>query len=170
MGNERRFAQKFQAKFEFYVVSLTFTLLALTIQTAKFGRSTVEDVVELAGWFALLVAGIFGLWRLEWDPPNRLQIERRNKLKSQRDNIAKGITRGAREMVYQDSGERVKVDTALAEHDAALKTEDEKLESRKRTDMFKYKWARLAFVVGVCAIVLSRSIGAAFGLFGYALL
>jgi NhaP-type Na+/H+ or K+/H+ antiporter len=67
MPTDRESAQGVQEKFEFYFLSLIFTILALTIQTAKFGRSGAEDVLELSGWVCLLIAGVVGLWKMEWD-------------------------------------------------------------------------------------------------------
>ena len=62
MASDRAIAQQTQEKFQFYFLALTFTLLAAAIQTSQFGRSTVEDVLELAGWIGLLAAGIVALW------------------------------------------------------------------------------------------------------------
>lgn len=50
--------QRIQEKFRFYVLGLTFTILALAIQTAKFGISAVADGLELFGWVVLFVSGV----------------------------------------------------------------------------------------------------------------
>ena len=65
---DREIAQKTQEKFEFYVISLVFTLLALSIQTSKFGSSNIADASELSGWVSLLVSGLAGLWRMQFVP------------------------------------------------------------------------------------------------------
>jgi hypothetical protein len=70
---EYEIAQKQQDRFEFYLVSLVFTLLALSIQTSGFGESSVADIFELLGWVSLLTSGISGLWRMEFLPLERIR-------------------------------------------------------------------------------------------------
>jgi len=72
--SEREIAQQSQEKFEFYLVGLVFTLLALSIQTAKFGQSNLSDFFELSGWLSLAVSGLSGLWRLEYIPVIREKL------------------------------------------------------------------------------------------------
>lgn len=61
-------AMDIQEKFELYLVSLTFTVLALSVQTASFGINPVGDAFELLGWVLMLISGITGLLRLELVP------------------------------------------------------------------------------------------------------
>lgn len=61
-----KMAAEIELKYEFYFVSLIFTLLALSIQTASFTDINVQCVMEIIGWFILMMSGIFGLSRLEW--------------------------------------------------------------------------------------------------------
>jgi hypothetical protein len=83
-SSERAVAQQTQLKFQFYFLSLVFTLLALTIQTARFSHSPCEDAMELAGWLGLLLSGLAGLSRREWDPIIRLLMSRQTELEGGR--------------------------------------------------------------------------------------
>ena len=65
---ERQIAQKLQEKFEFYLIALVFTVLALAVQTVEFGNNLFSDITELLGWLALLLSGLAGLIRLEIFP------------------------------------------------------------------------------------------------------
>lgn len=77
--SEREIAHNTQEKFEFYLISLVFTL-ALSIQTSKFGVFIFSaDVMELLGWFSLLISGVAGLWRLEYIPVERLKLVQKNE-------------------------------------------------------------------------------------------
>src|SRR5437667_497417 len=61
-------AQRIQEKFHAYLLGLIFTILGLSIQTAKFGTSPTADAFEIVSWVLLLVAGLTGLSRMEWTP------------------------------------------------------------------------------------------------------
>jgi NhaP-type Na+/H+ or K+/H+ antiporter len=68
MTSTNRKALDFQEKFEFYSVSLTFTLLALSIQSASSRAGVLESIIEVAGWIALLTSGLVQLFRLQLVP------------------------------------------------------------------------------------------------------
>src|SRR5882724_30641 len=59
-------AQRTQEKFDDFLLGLIFTILGLSMQTARFGGSPVADLSELLGWALFLVAGLVGLSRFEW--------------------------------------------------------------------------------------------------------
>ena len=61
-------ARRYQQAFDLYALSLTFTILALSIQTASFGECAVRDSIELLAWLALLFSGLCGLNRGLWTP------------------------------------------------------------------------------------------------------
>lgn len=64
----QRIAYEIQTKFEFWLVGLIFAVLALAVQTADFTGPRIGQACELAAWVVLLLAGLVGLWRLEWTP------------------------------------------------------------------------------------------------------
>lgn len=59
-------AQRLQLRFEYYAIALTFSILALAIQSASPGP--IGTIAELLAWISLLISGLVGLSRLEWQP------------------------------------------------------------------------------------------------------
>ena len=55
------YSRQLQEKFELYLLALTFTLLGLAVQTAKFGSFRMADALEILGWIALAISGLSGL-------------------------------------------------------------------------------------------------------------
>jgi len=63
-----------QVKFEFYFVGLIFTLLGLSVQSAKFDTNILASSCELFGWIALLSSGLIALFRLKRIPDKHLAL------------------------------------------------------------------------------------------------
>ena len=59
---------KASLKFDYFIIGLTFSILALAIQFGVESSLIFPGIAELLGWVFLLVSGIFGLSRLEWRP------------------------------------------------------------------------------------------------------
>ena len=59
---------KMSLKFDYFIIGLTFSILALAIQFGVESSLIFPGIAELLGWVFLLVSGIFGLSRLEWRP------------------------------------------------------------------------------------------------------
>ena len=57
-------AEDYSRKFNFYIVALAFTLMGLSVQTAKFDSGVFGLCFELLGWLGLLLSGVIGLHRL----------------------------------------------------------------------------------------------------------
>jgi hypothetical protein len=70
----QRYSLRIQHRFDFYIVALTFTLLGLSVQTARFCSSRWSNGLELVGWLAFLGSALVGLWRLEKIPGYFLKV------------------------------------------------------------------------------------------------
>jgi hypothetical protein len=61
-------AAETETKFQFYVIALIFTILALAIQTSPEIAPKVSRIFELLSWAMLLIAGFLGLAYVERVP------------------------------------------------------------------------------------------------------
>lgn len=147
-------AQRFQERFEFYFVALTFTLLGLAAQTAAFGDFVVADLTELGAWGALLVSGLVGLARLE-GIPHLLKLA---SMRSERLGVITAL-RGR-----PGGGEVEFLDETLSKHDALARQEanvdqiEEALESQGAELIGKATKQRRAFAIGATMLVLGRGL------------
>src|SRR6266850_6077510 len=85
----RDIAQKTQDKFEWYFLALIFTVLSLSIQTAKLGVSFGADIFEVLGWISLLISGISGLSRIENIPSQYVAFDYEETVSQQRREVQK---------------------------------------------------------------------------------
>jgi len=157
--NEREIAQKTQEKFEFYVISLVFTLLALSIQTAKFGDFVVADTLELLGWLCLLISGISGLWRLEYIPVERLKKIQKEEFESKMSELRELQMKGVNEVFVLETNSNQSIAQRVESFRAAVIVLGPVIEKLERSNFRKYKTHRYLFVALVC-LLASRSYGA----------
>lgn len=154
---EREIAQKQQEKFDFYLVSLVFTLLALSIQTATFGASNIADFCELIGWALLLISGIAGLSRLEYLPIEREKHALREEYRDQAINMQQIGQSGQNEIfvVENDAMESVAEKTRQLQN--AVKTLTPVLSDLEKNGLIKYQIHKYCFVVALLCLLLARA-------------
>jgi hypothetical protein len=162
-------ADRLQQKFDFYMIALTFGVLGLSIQTARFGRAVTADSLELMGWALLLSSGLVGLSRLEWLP----QLYHAY---SQRENLAvqvSGLRRAAQtsRVVVQAGPIDIAptVDELISRGDSNVARIDADALKIHRQTLWKYRFQRLAFALGISTIVAARGLAPFARLFGFVL-
>ena len=144
-------------KFDFYVVGLTFTLLAASIQTADFTGPSVRVLFELVAWVLLLIAAFHGLWRLELTSAalghdaNRdvFKQERLYLMEQQRDGVTE--IRSANTESFDSIDDHIK---NRSESIDRLTAEFNKIEARL---VARYPLGRNSFLAGVSTLVLARA-------------
>lgn len=155
-SNEHAIAQQTQEKFELYLLSLVFTLLALAIQTASFGSSLPKNALELSGWLCLLVSGLAGLWRLQWVPVLRVQMAERKSIENEIFKLKELQLQGQTELLVLESGTRQPITERLVHRNAALAAYDPAIAKRERRIFLAYDIHKYAFVVALVLAIASR--------------
>jgi len=148
-------AQRMKEKFGFYITALTFTVLGLATQTAKFGICSYVDIIELSAWLFLFVSGIFGLSRLELLP---VAYEARfhakglnNELKNYEDHKANGKT------LVLGGEDTVPIDEVIENRRTLQAKAQERMESIEKSTPIKYSIQKWAFIIGISLMLVSRS-------------
>jgi hypothetical protein len=146
-----------QQKFDYYVVALIFTLLAVSIQTGVFGKSATRDVLELASWGFLLVAGLLALWRLEWMPIADRHLENLARIEQERREMIVQKAAGSTTVLNATTLKQSHVDEQIGKRGEMASKLNENLDRIDRSMDRKYRVGRFAFVLGVCLLVASRA-------------
>lgn len=155
-------AQKYRERFEFYFVGLIFTILGLSIQTAKFVQMIIPDGFELLAWMSLLVSGFMGLIRIEWAPIVYQYISKKKGLSKEIDVINIHKENGTKKLPVVDG--EIGVDELLENKTWALEKVDSNLKDVEKKLSYSYKIRKWLFLAGIILLVLSRGIIPANGL------
>jgi len=142
-------------QFGFYITALTFTILGLATQTAKFGIYNYIDIIELSAWLFLFVSGLIGLSRLELLPvayESRFHAQGlNNELQNFQDHKANGETS------VTDGEVTVPIEEVI-ENRRVLQAKAQKLmESIEKSTPIKYRIQKWSFVIGITLMLASRS-------------
>ena len=154
---ERAIAQQTQEKFRLYLLSLVFTLLALSVQTAKFGTSNFADGCEIVGWLSLLLSGFAGLSHLEWTPNVRVKLATRSDLQEEIYKLKTLLLQGQRELHVLDSDSRQAIPDRIQNRENAVTILDPHIASLERWSDVKYDLHKYGFALGITLVALSRA-------------
>ena len=147
---------RWQERGQFYSLTLSFTLLALSVQTAAISDDKIIAILESIGVLSLVASGVAGLWRLLAAPGlYKIQVH----LHSLHENIddAQKIKEKGESLIYSPMLEKsFKVDEYIDEHDKGVKhfvNEKKKLERRLSFYMGIHKFGLL---FGIFVLMTSR--------------
>ena len=151
------YSRSLQEKYEYYLIALNFTILALSIQTAAFGGGKIETGLELAGWLALLLGGVVALLRLEAQPSayrGYAEIQaQEDQLSELKDYQLKVTT----EKIRLDLGdEPIQIKEAISHKEDWVLRNQPKVESLKAKIIAYYQVHKILFILGIFLIALSR--------------
>lgn len=159
--NSGEIAIELRAKFEFYLLALTFSILGLSIQTADFGKNLFADTFELSGWLSLFVSGVIGILRAEWIPVAYDIQSKIARLTRQSQEVRQQLRHGIQTSIPFLEGDQ---ETVLIGEDAAIKLDSTAaaLESQHEAAHIKiisrYQKMKWAFMIGIGCLMIARGL------------
>lgn len=157
MDKNLEYAREAQDKFDYYFIALIFSILGLSIQTAKFTDALWSNVTEWLGWVCLLIAGLSGLFRIEWTHPQFKLAAKKNTLEREEDRLNQLRERGINSVPVDGSEDLFPVSDLISNRQTTIGKVDKLLGDINRKTGILLKVKRRFFVAGVILIFLSRS-------------
>ena len=162
-------AKKLEAQFQFYVISLIFTLLAASVQTADLGQSKFQDATEILAWLCLLSSGLLALSYAEWSPVLHRHIGTKREFSTNlREAIALRNNTATSALITRTHANTMSDEAILKDGDFVKKLE-EKIGTLGPKGQVKYNAAKYLFTAGLILLIASRSAAAVASLFGFQL-
>lgn len=155
--SENAIAQQTQEKFEFYLLSLVFTLLALSIQSAKFGAAVPADAMELVGWLLFIVSGVAGLWRMEWVPVIRVKLAQKRDFESEINQLKELQLQGQTEIHVLENNSRQPIPERIQNRENAVNLLSPYIMNLERRHFIKYYFHVYGFILGVLCVASARA-------------
>jgi len=155
LNHNRNIAIRLRERYEFYVVALAFTIIGLSIQTAHFGSYLVSDIAEIASWVTLLLAGIFGLQRIQsayviydvYGDIAKLEKERGDFEQLRRQDVT---------ALPQEGGGAVTPEALVRDRDATIVSAESTVNKINKRQLLVYQLQRILFIGGLVLLMVSR--------------
>lgn len=155
--NENAIAQQTQEKFEFYLLSLVFTLLALSVQTAKFGDLVVANALELLGWLFLFVSGLAGLSRMEWTPVIRIKGAQKQGFEDSIFKLKELQLQGQTELHVLEGNYKQPIPDRIKNHEDAINVLEPYIKGLEQKHYFKYYLHIYGLALGLLFVMCARA-------------
>jgi hypothetical protein len=153
---EREIAQQGQEKFEFYLISLVFTLLALAVQSASFAGNHIKNGLELCSWLFLLLSGLAGLFRLQWIPVARIHMADKRAIEEEVFKLKELQLRGQTELHVLETNSTQSIAERMHHRKTAMEIYDPVIKRVERKVQVSYELHKYTFVIGVSLVACAR--------------
>lgn len=152
----QRLAHELQTKFEFWLIGLIFAVLALAVQTATFTGSKTGQLCELTAWVLLLVAGLIGVWRLEWAPSFYQLGSRRARHEAIMKKLQEIETTGHRSIYDAQSREFQDLSSLMKQVQENIKLVDKRMTPIQQKQLVRYRLMRALVIAGFALLLIAR--------------
>ena len=149
-------AQQHQQKFEFYMVALVFTVLALSIQTANENGTFLNSVLEISAWACFLLSGLAALSKLEWYSISFFLFHYREIDESGAKRLREAKARGDEYVMILGTENKDPIDEYIQRKDESIEKKNRDIERVNKRGTLKYRIHKYAFVLGLMLLFVSR--------------
>ncbi|MGR3174160.1 MAG: hypothetical protein ACUZ8N_06125 [Candidatus Scalindua sp.] len=152
-----KYAANIASKFEFYLISLIFTILALAIQSSSLITAYYQFYFEYGSWICLLASGLIGLSRMEYIPVMYRAHSQIFDVENKKDYLKKILihpTGGVDENNKHITPEQLQ--TRIDDCDNWLKENKLIADTIENTSLLKYKIHKYLFAIGLLLLLTSR--------------
>ena len=160
-------AAQYQQKFDFYLVALVLTILALAIQTASFGEYIYADIIEIIGWVSLLLSGFLGLLRIESLPVlyrNKSLLDEKKKELNRLRDLREG---GHSVLLNPESREEVSIESEISVFKKSIEHGEPVLSEFEKKLIPRYRLFKRFLYLGIVSIAVSRAVPGLSGIYEY---
>jgi hypothetical protein len=155
-------AVRLRERFDLYFLGLIFTILGLSIQTARFGTSPLTNAAEILGWAALLTSGLVGLSNLEEGPKiYRLFGLRDDQEAMRRAGLNAEAEGGTHITILPDK--TLPISDYVARAQRGVEDVTRAIEPLQRIAKRRYRLMKMMFVIGIGLVFVARALGPLLG-------
>lgn len=151
------YSRQLQERFELYLLALTFTLLGLAVQTAKFGPYKAADALEILGWVSLATSGFAGLLRMEWVPVVIKTHSQLKPIRTEKTQFEQAAAAGVTEVPVVGVERPVPLESLIENRTTAIAAVDARLEKIERGILRKYTLHKWLFALGIVLLIAARA-------------
>lgn len=157
MAEERELAQQTQEKFQFYAVGLAFTVLAASVQTASFAGPVMARVLELVAWASLLLAGLTGLSRIEWEPFLRVKMALKDEFEEKIARLQHEQRAGVRQVFVVQTQQNEPIEQSIHRNQGYVEKLSGLINKLDRKSKNKYSVFKVSLFFGLACLVGARA-------------
>lgn len=147
------------------MLSLVFTLLALSVQTAKFGDVIPANALELLGWLFLIVSGFAGLSRMEWVPVIRIKIAQKQSFEDEIFKLKELQLEGQTELLVLEGNYKQPIPERINNRQDAINVLGPYIKGLERKHYIKYYIHIYGFAIGILFVACARAYDPAIAIF-----
>lgn len=149
-------ARNLSAKFNYFFIGLTFSILALAVQNSTDSSLLIARIFELVGWLFLFLSGLFGLLRLQRQPRAyevAANLASRMELQSKLKKIE---LEGGGEFFDSETKKPLVLEEIIKDSKESLKVIEEGLDEIESKMGRQYGAQTWMFLIGVSSILISH--------------
>lgn len=154
--NNLQQANALQAKFEFFMLGLTFASLSIFLQTLPVYTQFWVAAIEAVSWLLLLLSGTLGIYRVLWAPVVLTHYAEKNNHAAQAGELKRlKLQNGA--LVDQSTGGLLNLEEVINAYDSAAEAHGKRANSLNERIGKVHKLQLSLLILGFFSVGFSRA-------------